>query len=138
MTTLLTYTRLATRALFVECIRHWFCQLVCCNTVHMESGLEGISCLWKSFCKSGQNLSVDWSDHLNGDGSILFSIVQTELIENQLIARILKSVHTVVDTGLFSLMEGNDINLIATAFSLNMTIFISIRLCSGRLILSIL
>ena len=83
----------------------------------MESGLEGIFCLWKSFCKSGQNLSVDWSDHVNGDGSILFSTVQTELIENQLIARILKSVHTVVDTGMFSLMESNDINLIATVFS---------------------
>ena len=53
----------------------------------MESGLEGISCLWKSFCR--QNLSVDWSDHVNGDEPIL-------------IARILKSVHTVVDTGMFS------------------------------------
>ena len=29
--------------------RHWFSQLVCWNTVHMGSGLEGISCLWKSF-----------------------------------------------------------------------------------------
>ena len=65
----------------------------------MESGLECVSCLWKSFNKSGQNLSVDWSDHVNGDGSILFSTVQTELIENQLIARILKFVHIVVDTG---------------------------------------
>ena len=61
----------------------------------MESGLESISCLWKSFNKSGQNLSVDWSDHVNGDGSILFSTAQTELIENQLIMRILKSVHRV-------------------------------------------
>ena len=78
----------------------------------MESGLEGISCLWKSFCKSGQNLSVDWSDHVNGDGSILFSTVQTEFIE-----RILKSAHAVSDTGMFSLMEGNDINLITTVFS---------------------
>ena len=56
----------------------------------MESGLESISCLWKSFCKSGQNLSVDWSDHMNGDGSILLSTAQTELIENQLIMRILR------------------------------------------------
>ena len=83
----------------------------------MESGLEGISCLWKSFYKSGQNLSVDWSDHVNGDGTILFSNAQTELIENQLFVRILKSVHTVSDTGMFSLMEGNDINLITIVFS---------------------
>ena len=48
--------------------------------------LESISCLWKSFYKSGQNLSVDWwSDHVNGDGSILLSTAQTELIVNQLI-----------------------------------------------------
>ena len=113
MTTLLTYTRLASRAVLVECLRHWFSQLV-----------VGTRAVWKvslvcgsSLCKSGQNLSVDWSDHVNGDGSIFFSIAQTELIENQLIARILKSVHTVVDTGMFSLMESNDINLIATVFS---------------------
>ena len=31
----------------------------------MESGLEGISCLWKSFYKSGQDLSVNLSDHVN-------------------------------------------------------------------------
>ena len=82
----------------------------------MKCGLEGISRLWKCFCKSGRNLSVDWSDHVNGDGSILFSTVQTELIESQLVARILKSVHTVVDTGMFSLMEGNDINLTLLAY----------------------
>ena len=67
MATLLTYTRLASRAVFVECIRHWFSQLVCWSTVHIESGLHGISSLWKSLCKSGQNLSVDRSDHVNGD-----------------------------------------------------------------------
>ena len=82
MTTLLTYTRLSSRAVFVKCLRHWFSQLVCWNTVHMESGPEGISWLWKSFCKNGQNMSVDWSDHVNGDESILFSSVQTKLIEN--------------------------------------------------------
>ena len=48
----------------------------------MESGREGISWLWKSFCKHGQNMPVDWSDHVNGDESILFSTVQTKLIEN--------------------------------------------------------
>ena len=83
----------------------------------MESGLEGISCLWKSLYKSGQNLSVDLSDYVNDDGSILLSIVQTELIENQLTVKILKSVHTVSTTGMFPPMEGNDINLITTVFS---------------------
>ena len=83
----------------------------------MESGLESISCLWKSFCKSGQNLSVDWSDHVNDDGSILLNTAPTELIENQHTMRILKSVHAVSATGMFSLMEGNDINLITTVFS---------------------
>ena len=77
----------------------------------MESGLEGISGLWKSLYKSGQNLSVDCCDHVNDDGSILFSTAQTELIKNQFIVRILKSVHTVSATVMFSLMEGNDINL---------------------------
>ena len=47
----------------------------------MESGLEGISCLWKSLYKSGQNLTVDLSDNVNEVGSILPSTVQTELIE---------------------------------------------------------
>ena len=42
----------------------WFSQLVCWNTVHMESGLEGISCLWKPVYKSGQDLSVNLSDYL--------------------------------------------------------------------------
>ena len=32
--------------------------------MHMESGLEGISCLWKSFYKSGQDLSVNLSDYV--------------------------------------------------------------------------
>ena len=75
--------------------RHWFSQLVCWNTVHMESGLEGISCLRKSFYKSGQNLPVNLSDYMNDVGSILFSTVQTKLVENQLFMKILKSVNTV-------------------------------------------
>ena len=83
----------------------------------MESGLEGISCLWKSFFQSGQNLSVDLSDYVNDDGSILLSTVQAEFIENQLTVKILKSVHTVSTTGMFPPMEGNDINLITTVFS---------------------
>ena len=73
----------------------------------MESG---ISCLWKSLYKSGLNLSVNLSDYMNDVGSILFSTVQSELIENQLFTKILKSVHTVSTTGMFPLMEGNDIH----------------------------
>ena len=69
------------------------------------------------FYKSGQNLSVDLSDYVNDDGSILLSTVQTEFIENQLTVKILKSVHTVSTTGMFPQMEGNDINLITTVFS---------------------
>ena len=83
----------------------------------MESGLEGISCLWNCLYKSGQNLSVDLSDYVNDGGSILLSTVQTELIENRLTVKILKSVHTVSNTGMFPPMEGNDINLITTVFS---------------------
>ena len=83
----------------------------------MESGLESISCLWKSFYKSGQNQSVYWSDNVNGDGSILLGTAQTKMIENQLFVRILKSVHTVSATGVFSLMAGKDIHLITTVFS---------------------
>ena len=105
MTTLLTYTRLASRAVFVECLLS-LVQPACL----LEHGAQGKR-------SSGQNLSVDWSDHVNGDGSILLSTAQTELIENQLFVRILKSVHTVSATGKFSLMEGNDINLITTVFS---------------------
>ena len=65
----------------------------------MESCLEGISCLWKSFYKSRQDLSV-----------------QTELIDNQLTVKLLKSVHIVSITGMFPLLEGNDINLVTTVF----------------------
>ena len=75
----------------------------------MESGLEGISRLWKSFYKSGQNLSVNLSD-------FLFGTVQTELIENQLLMKILKSVLTVSTTFMFPHVEGNDINRITTVF----------------------
>ena len=82
----------------------------------MESRLEGLSCLWKSLYKSGQNLSVDLSDSVNDDGSILLSTVQTELIENQLIMKILNSVNTVSITGMFPLLEGNDLNLVKTVF----------------------
>ena len=60
-----------------------FSQLVCWNTVYMESDLKGISCLNKSFSKSGQNLSVDLSDHVTDVVSILYSIVQITLIESQ-------------------------------------------------------
>ena len=56
----------------------------------MESGLEGISCLWKSLYKSGQDPSVNLSDCINDVGSFLLSSVQTELIENQLSIKILK------------------------------------------------
>ena len=48
----------------------------------MESGLEGISCLWKSLYKSGQKLSVNLGDYVNDAGPILLSTVQTKLIEN--------------------------------------------------------
>ena len=76
----------------------------------MESGLEGISCLWKSFYKSGQDLSANLSDYVNDVGSILLSTVQTELIEDQLSMKLLKSVHSVSTTGMFPLLECNDIN----------------------------
>ena len=82
----------------------------------MESGLEGISCLWKSFYKSGQDLSVNLSDDVNDAGSILLSTVQTKFIENQLSMKLLKSVHTVSITGMFPLLESNDINLVTTVF----------------------
>ena len=82
----------------------------------MESGLEGVSCLWKLLCKTGEDLSVNLSDHVNGAGSILFRTVQTELVENQLGMKLLKSVHTVSITGVFPLLEGNDINLVTTVF----------------------
>ena len=82
----------------------------------MESGLEGTSCLWKSFYKNGQDLSLSLSDFVNDAGSILLSTVQTELIENQLSMKLLESVHTVSITGMFPLLEGNDINLVSTVF----------------------
>ena len=84
--------------------------------MHMESGLEGISCLWKSFYKSGQDLSVNLSDYVNDAGSILLSTVQTKLIENPLSMKLLKSVHTASITSMFPLLEGNDINLVTTVF----------------------
>ena len=55
----------------------------------LEHGAHGKrSCLWKSFYKSGQDLSVNLSDYVNDAGSIL----------------------------LFPLVEGNDINLVTTVF----------------------
>ena len=78
----------------------------------MESGLESVSCLWKSFYRSGQNLSVNLSDYINDVGSILFNTVQTELIENQLFMKILKSVLTTV----FPFTEGIDIHLKTNVF----------------------
>ena len=59
---------------------------------------------------------MNLSDYVNDAGSILLSIVQTELIENQLSMKLLKSVHTVSITGMFPLLEGNDINLVTTVF----------------------
>ena len=59
--------------------------------MRMESGLEGISGLWTSFYKIGQNLSVNLSHYVNDVGSFLFSTVQTEVIENQLFMKILNS-----------------------------------------------
>ena len=93
----------------------------------MASGLEGISCLWKSFYKSGQNLSVNLSDYMNDVGSILFSTVQTELIESQLFMKILKSVNTVSTTGMFPLVQCNDINLITTVFPVTAGIDIHLK-----------
>ena len=66
---------------------------------------------------------------MNGGGSILFSTVETDLIDNQHVARILKCVHTVSDTGMFSLMEGNDINLITTVFSVTEGNGLSLNYC---------
>ena len=82
----------------------------------MESGLEGISCLWKSFYKSGQDLSVNLSDYVNDAESILLSTVQIKSIENPLGMKLLKSVHTASITGMSTLLEGNDINLVTTVF----------------------
>ena len=54
--------------------------------------------------------------YVNDAGSILLSTVQTKLIENQLSMKLLKSVHTASITGMFLLLEGNDINLVTTVF----------------------
>ena len=69
--------------------------------LYMESCLEGISCVRKSFTKSGQNLSVALSDRVNDAGSILASIVQTKLVESQFNTSILKSEHTMNVTAVF-------------------------------------
>ena len=102
------------------------------NTVHVESGLEDISCLWKSFCKSGQDLSVHLSDYVNDAGSILLSTVQTKWIENPLSMKFLKSVHTASITGMFPLLEGNDINLVTTVFPFIEKIDIHLKTCVFR------
>ena len=91
----LTYTRLVSRAVFVVCLSS-LVQPACL----LEHGAHGkrsgrFSCLWKSFYKSGQNLAVNLSDNVNDVGSILFSTVQTELIENQLSMKSQNSVNTV-------------------------------------------
>ena len=78
--------------------------------VRMESGLEGISCLWKSFYKSGQDLSVSLSDYVNDAGSILLSTV------HPLSMKLLKYKHTASITGMFPLLESNDINPVTTVF----------------------
>ena len=54
---------------------------------------------------------MNLSDYMNDVGSILFSTVQTELIEKD--PEICEYRET---TGMFLLMEGNDINLITTVF----------------------
>ena len=110
----------------------WFSQLVCWSTEHMEIGLEGTPCLWKSCNKSGQDLSVNLSDYVNDVGSILLSTVQTELIENQLNMKILKSVHTVSTKGMFPLLEGNDINLITTVLPVIEGVDIHLKTCVFR------
>ena len=43
--------------------------------MYMESGLEGISSLWKSFYKSRQDLSVNLNDYVNDAGPILLRTV---------------------------------------------------------------
>ena len=101
------------------CVCHLF--LVIGSASLLEHGAHGkrsgrYHLLWKSFYKSGQNLSVNLSDYMNYFRSILFSTVQTELIENQPFVKIMKSVNTVSTTGMFPLMEGNDFNLITTVF----------------------
>ena len=140
MTTPLTYTRLASRAVFV--VRFWSLVQPACLLEHGAHGKRsGRYLLFVEvfLCKSVQDLSVNLIDYVNDDGSILLSTVQTELIENQLTVKILKSVHTVSTTGMFPPMEGDDINLITTVFLLlKLTMFISRWLCSGRLIMSIL
>ena len=52
-----------------------------------------------SFCKSGQDLSVNLSGNVNDAGSIFLSTLQTELVENQLSMKLLKSVHAESITG---------------------------------------
>ena len=53
----------------------WISQLVRWNTVHMEAIWKVSLCLWKSFYKSGQDLSVNLSDYvmtLDEFSSVLF------------------------------------------------------------------
>ena len=59
---------------------------------------------------------MNLSDSVNDAGSILLSTVQVKLIENQPSMKLLKSVHTASITGMFPLLEGNDINLVTTVF----------------------
>ena len=100
MTTLLTYTRLVSRAVlsFVS---------------HLEHGAR--KAVWKVSLVCGSlsarvdtDLSVNLSGYVSDAGSILLSTVQTELIENQLSMKLLKSVHAESITG--------GIHLVTTVF----------------------
>ena len=75
---------------------------------------------------------MNLSDYVNDVGSILLSTVQTELIENQLNMKILKSVHTVSTKGMFPLLEGNDINLITTVLPVIEGVDIHLKTCVFR------
>ena len=107
--------------------------LACCVVFHFSSWFSHLVCLEhgahgkqsgryllfvKVLYKSGQDLSVNLSDSVNDAGSILLSTVQVKLIENQPSMKLLKSVHTASITGMFPLLEGNDINLVTTVLSI--------------------
>ena len=75
---------------------------------------------------------MNLSDYVNDAGSILLSTVQTNLIENQLSIKLLKSVNTARITGMFPLLEGNDINIVTTVFPVIEDIHIHLETCVFR------
>ena len=76
---------------------------------------------------------MNLSDYVNDVGSILLSNVQTELFEDPEIPAYREYL------GTHGHLEGNDINLSRPCFLLSKVLtFISRRMCSGRLIMSIL